>query len=498
MFVYNTVDSCTQIYDGVSWACLSGPSSEPWYNVATNTGADSNTQNIYQMGRVSIGESNNPASKLLVYSTDSLPVLTLRGDQRDNATGVKYTGHSHRDFIFADDATDMNISYGYANGTWKTNFGVASNSSFDNNTTFLPRMTIHNGNGNVGIGTTNPQVRLDVDGTGVTAILNSTNSNLFKIAFQDNGITHGHIGASVSTDYSFAVGNADATERQFVVQESTGNVGIGTVNPAVKLHVVTTNGYSGLFEHKTSTPAPTNLWTDPFGGLIVKNSAANSGTDATSGIKFEMSSGSNPQAAILGVKESNVASGLSLWTQNANGSVLERVRVNKDGNVGIGTTAPVHKLDVVGTAGLSTGTSWTNTSDMRLKDGVKPYTRGLTEILKINPIYYSYTEESGLKNDPKYGQNIGISAQELQTIIPEAINVKDHTMKDGSVLKDALELTKADAMWFALINAVKELKAENDALKATLVAKDTALAAKNESLDKRIAMLETLMDQASK
>ncbi|MDP6909817.1 MAG: tail fiber domain-containing protein, partial [Flavobacteriales bacterium] len=130
--------------------------------------------------------------------------------------------------------------------------------------------------------------------------------------------------------------------------------------------------------------------------------------------------------------------------------------VLKNGNVGVGTSAPVHTLDVVGTAGLSTGTAWTNTSDMRLKENVRSYERGLKEILQINPIYYTYTDESGLKNPEKYGENIGISAQELQKIIPEAITVKSITLKDGTEMEDALELTKADAMWFALINAVKE------------------------------------------
>ena len=43
----------------------SAAASEPWYNVATNTGATSNTQNIYQMGKVGIGTSA-PATKLEV------------------------------------------------------------------------------------------------------------------------------------------------------------------------------------------------------------------------------------------------------------------------------------------------------------------------------------------------------------------------------------------------------------------------------------------------
>jgi hypothetical protein len=161
--------------------------------------------------------------------------------------------------------------------------------------------------------------------------------------------------------------------------------------------------------------------------------------------------------------------GYNAFGAGSNSVVLGNNDITKTllkGNVGIGTDdTSSHRLRVVGTAGLSTGTAWTNTSDMRLKEDVKAYTRGLSEIMKINPIYYSYTEASGLKNEAKYGQNIGISAQELNQIIPEAISVTDHKMKDGTILKDALELTKADAMWLALINAVKEQQAMIDELK---------------------------------
>jgi hypothetical protein len=42
-----------------------GGGSEPWFNTATNAGATSNTQNIYQLGRVGIGIVN-PTAKLEV------------------------------------------------------------------------------------------------------------------------------------------------------------------------------------------------------------------------------------------------------------------------------------------------------------------------------------------------------------------------------------------------------------------------------------------------
>jgi hypothetical protein len=46
-----------------------GAAYEPWFNVATNRGATLNTQNIYQMGRVGIGNSS-PSSPLVIQSSN--------------------------------------------------------------------------------------------------------------------------------------------------------------------------------------------------------------------------------------------------------------------------------------------------------------------------------------------------------------------------------------------------------------------------------------------
>jgi hypothetical protein len=53
-----------------------GAAYEPWFNVATNRGATLNTQNIYQMGRVGIGNSS-PSSPLVVQGVTGNGVLKL-------------------------------------------------------------------------------------------------------------------------------------------------------------------------------------------------------------------------------------------------------------------------------------------------------------------------------------------------------------------------------------------------------------------------------------
>ncbi|MDP2175818.1 MAG: hypothetical protein Q8K70_07915 [Bacteroidota bacterium] len=167
-------------------------------------------------------------------------------------------------------------------------------------------------------------------------------------------------GATGTTD------NAPTTKMTIL---GNGNVGIGTVAPIYKMTVNSTDAISSTFYHNTSSASPTNLWNDPFGGINIINTAANAGNDATSGIKFLMSTAGNPQAAILGIKQSTSSSGLSFWTQNANGSVLERMRINNLGNVGIGTTTPNSRLEVNGTFALTTATSGTANSVVLLSTG---------------------------------------------------------------------------------------------------------------------------------
>jgi Chaperone of endosialidase len=94
------------------------------------------------------------------------------------------------------------------------------------------------------------------------------------------------------------------------------------------------------------------------------------------------------------------------------------------GKVGIGTMTPgTYALSVVGTAGLSTGTAWTNTSDQRWKD-VNSELKGnsLSKILALHPISYTWNEI----HDKKFGKNLGIKygfiAQEVQGIFPTMIS----------------------------------------------------------------------------
>jgi trimeric autotransporter adhesin len=126
------------------------------------------------------------------------------------------------------------------------------------------------------------------------------------------------------------------------------------------------------------------------------------------------------------------------------------------------TASPTHALQVTGTAGLSTGTAWTNTSDIRVKDVHGDYEYGLDEIMKLHTVRFNYKKDNplGLPSDVPM---TGFIAQEVQPVIPDAVK----TDKDGYLSLNV------DPIHWATVNAVQELhrlyegqQAEIDALKA--------------------------------
>jgi hypothetical protein len=107
-------------------------------------------------------------------------------------------------------------------------------------------------------------------------------------------------------------------------------------------------------------------------------------------------------------------------------------------------------------------TQLTGTSDERLKDSVA-YDGGLDEILAITPVRYHWNvkgqEHTGLPGEQEF---VGFLAQDVQKAIPEAITATEPS-KDKT---DAYLSLDDRPILAAAINAIKELKAEIEALKS--------------------------------
>jgi len=432
-------------------------------------------------------------------------------------------------------------------------------------------------NGNIGIGTTNPNSKLEVStsstnpalqvtnngsGEGIKSIAASAsktgiigeapNQGIFGFATATTGAAYGVKGTSASSSGSGVTGfGSSATGENFGVRGlSASNTGIGVYGQSlytgVYAEATATSGYSfglqgiaasingiGVLGRATSgsgyTVGVRGAIDSPNGYGVQGVSYANSGTgkgiygstDSPAGYSGYFNGGQfyvggnvgigteNPVYRLVvhapgttstGIASFNNSDGDSkvVLRQNSNG--CGAVNIYKTGNeatisivgegnsyinggrLGIGTTAPTQLLDINGgvrARGLTTGTVVagvyltsdgtfvTGSSDIRLKENIEPLQSSLNKVIQLNGVSFTW------KTDPNKKRNIGFIAQEFEKIIPELVFTNETDGYKG------INYAEVSAV---LVEAIKELKAENDQLKA-----------ENELVNSRLEKIEAVI-----
>ena len=190
--------------------------------------------------------------------------------------------------------------------------------------------------GNVGIGTTSPDAKLNIQGTSEGAPPTSggegTSNGIFRL--RDNFNVALDIGTLGASPWSTWLQVADTTtmgvEYPLSLNPNGGNVGIGTTSPGVKFQVgsnaETTPQYIRIRGNRVNEAGD-------ICGIQMYNSA---------------NSGDRGNSAIINSRGvNNYGSTLRFWTNpDSNTPALERMCINSVGNVGIGTTSPATNLHV--------------------------------------------------------------------------------------------------------------------------------------------------------
>ncbi len=135
---------------------------------------------------------------------------------------------------------------------------------------------------------------------------------------------------------------------------------------------------------------------------------------------------------------------------NGAGNAADTMLITSAGRVGIGTSSPSTKLEV---AWGVTATAFIYTSDRNLKKDLVKIDSPLEKIQQLNGYNFTW------KNDGK--KSIWVIAQEIETVFPEIV----HTDKDTG-----LKSVEYGNLVAPLIEAVKELKKENDEQKKEIMA----------------------------
>jgi hypothetical protein len=359
------------------WLGLGSWNSDVWLWSYENADLYFGTNNLRRLtingvGNVGIG-TDSPGGLLELYANSSLtyPHLLLTENEGDYSRLMfKNTVTSTKNWSIAGrlDPTDANsrLNFWYWNGS-----------------TGADVMSIR-GNGNVGIGTTEPGTRLQVHNNityanGITPIIKiSDNFKAWNIGLGDSGDR-------------FSIASEDYTER-LTILKSNGNVGIGPVSPGYKLDVA----------------GNLNINNGKYGDALWCNGSQALWYDGT-----YFSWGYDGQYNYFAAK------------------------------VTIGNAAnPGYMLYVQGNA-YSTG-SWSS-SDARFKKNIFQIDHSLDKIMNIRGTTFEFRNDEFKDYQFAEGPQFGFIAQELENVFPEVVKTDSNGYKSvnySSMIPVLLEAVK--------------------------------------------------------
>jgi hypothetical protein len=382
------------------------------------------------------------------------------------------------------------FSYDRAASLWRATRYSGLDHRFEiNGTTEAMRIT---SGGNVGIGTTSPYGRLELNGSGQSW----TTAPAIRMwdSFNSKGWLVGNVNNYTPGDFYIRTlpsvsGDPGAGQQEFIIKHATGNVGIGTASPSELLEVVgniranISNGggfmltgasASGLVRAGATglalrTNTTDRLTVDNNGNVGIGTTSPSAELQVEGAIKI---TGGNWPTGYAGLEFNYITNTSYIGSYDRTNSIYKklflfsedltletggaiRMFITSGGNIGIGTTSPSYKLHVEGNvSGISIYASHDIAafSDITVKKEVKRIENAIEKVKELNGYTYVRTDdETGTRR-------AGVIAQEVQKVLPEVVSANP----DGT-----LNVAYSN-MIALLIEAVKEQQNEIDELKKLL------------------------------
>ena len=306
------------------------------------------------------------------------------------------------------------------------------------------RVTIDT-SGNVGIGITAPVSKLHVyqndtlinQDAGITIEQDGTGDAILQ--YLQTGLYRWVTGIDNSDGDKFKIGRGISwgTGQDFTI-DTSGNVGIGTTSPSYKLDV------NGTGRATTDFRAPIFYDTDNTGYY-----ANPAGTSRL--LVVQTANGTAGAPAYSFVTDTNT--GMYIITTDTIGfstAGSERLRITSAGAMGLGGITPTN---TTGRFEASNDIVAYSSSDKNWKKNIKNINSPLEKISQINGVEFDWIEDEPIHGNK--GHDIGVIAQEIEQILPEAVQTRQSGMK-------AVQYDKIIPL---LIEAIKELQKEVKELK---------------------------------
>jgi hypothetical protein len=377
-----------------------------WFSVASGLGSTS-----MGVSGVASGDFTTVMGRFSVargYTATSMGFGNIALADYSTTMGYNTKARSANSLVIGafNDTTNTNTLFEIGNGS--------ANNARSNALTVLS-------NGNVGIGTVNPNAALQL--ANVTAARKivlydaANNDNQFSGFGLENDKVRYQIASTAGNHVFFAAANA-TTSNELMRIQGNGLVGIGTTNPLKQTEII-----------GAASATPVTLVIGNRGGF------------GPAAMEFVSDYGLGNQWR-PGYMRSNDLGGFT-------GSLEFYTNGTGAGNL----YGSVKGFEVRNGAALTATGAVGVFSDERLKKNIKDFTDGLNVISKINPVQFQYNNLSPFQtNEPQ----IGIVAQELEKVAPY--------MVDKNATKDFEDLRSVNnqAYIFLLINAVKEQQKQLD------------------------------------
>jgi hypothetical protein len=327
-----------------------------------------------------------------------------------------------------------------------TGFRIITNSS---NNTFVATPS-----GNVGIGTSSPGSypyggKLNVNGDisssggkigwGITDAFTAYGNS---IAHYGMSWSNGSIPVAISGYYGVGFFTTGSEKMRI---DPLGNVAIGTTIPSAKLDV------TDSMSNPTVRIAYVPMSGYGGGGNI---DIVGGYSDYVSGA-ISWKNGTTVQGQIDYNGGNRLMTLTSQYYMDFRTLSMSRMYINSMGYVGIGTTSPMYTLHVNGSvAGTS---AYINLSDERYKKDILPIENALDKVLSLNGVTFNWNKEFNPETNLDDTNHIGLIAQEVEKVIPQAVSTASDDNQTKSVAYSDLVPV--------LIEAIKEQQKQIEELK---------------------------------